>query len=288
MRRVDRARAPIVDFEHRATLQRRGDEDTGPVKGPANPAAFNLHPDLSTLPEEFPLTVEINAHPVAKLLCTPSNVQELGAGWVFGQGYAERAEDVRSATVRSNRVSVMIDSPGPGGAAWQMLFASGFDARQYCAPYLNQAGLTPLPGADQPGSWMMPSEIFVPIAGEVFAGFRDEQGQGGFHYAGATDGHQQSPAFRDVCRHNAVDKVVGWSLLRRIARERQVLCLSGRVSTDIVLKAWRAGFPVIATRSLPTAEAVGIAHVAGIAIVGRVLDGRRTVFSHPWRFRQTD
>jgi FdhD protein len=285
VRRFDRARPPLGFIDGGKAVRTNPADDTGPVAGATDVGVFNLHPDVQVLPEEFPLTIEINAHPVAKLLCTPSELQELGAGWVFGQGYAECADGIRSATVRGNRVSVMIDGPGPGGAAWKLLLAAGFDARQLCSPYLDQTGLVPLARDGETEGWTMPRDVFVTIAGEVFSAFRDERAPGGFHRAGATDGQQMSPAFRDVSRHNAVDKVVGWSLLRRIDRNSQVLCLSGRVSADIVLKAWRAGYPAIATRALPTAEAVEIAHVAGITIVGRVLDGRRTVFSHPWRLR---
>jgi formate dehydrogenase accessory protein FdhD len=62
-----------------------------------------------------------------------------------------------------------------------------------------------------------------------------------------------------------------------------VLCISGRVTADIVVKAWRAGFPAIATRSLPTGEAVDLAQFAGISIVGRVLDQRRSIYTNVWR-----
>lgn len=288
VRRFDRARPPIGNVDGKYGHSRSRDDETGPVGEIPRGATFNMHPDLDGLPEEHPLTVEINGRPVAKLLCTLSEVQELGAGWVYGQGYAGRAEEIRSVTARGNRVSVMIDAPGPGGAAWQMLFAAGFDARHLCAPYLDQAGLTPLVAQGVTDGWKMPRDVFLPIAAEVFEAFRDERGAGGFHLAGATDGHQMSPSYRDVSRHNAVDKVVGWSLLRRVDRERQILCLSGRVSADIVIKAWRAGFPAIATRSLPTAEAVELAHLAGILLVGRVLDNRRSVFTHPWRLQIND
>lgn len=285
LRRFDRARPPAGKIDGGLARAVPRDDDTGPVGEIAHPQAFNVRPELERLPEEHPLTVEINGRPVAKLLCTPHETQELGAGWVFGQGYAARAEDVRSVTVRGDRVSVMIDAPGPGGAAWKLLLAAGFDARHLCAPYLDQSGLEPLVGSDDANGWTMPRDVFLPIVAEVFQSFRDGHGAGGFHHAAASDGHQISPPFRDVSRHNSVDKVVGWSLLRRIVRERYILCLSGRVSADIVLKAWRAGFPAIATRSLPTAEAVELARLAGITVVGRVLDGRRSVFSHPWRLQ---
>jgi FdhD protein len=245
--------------------------------------AFNLHPDIDELPEEHPITIEINGHPVAKLICTPSELAELGAGWVLGQGYVDRADELRSVNPRSGRISVMIDAPGPGGAAWQVLMAAGFDARNLSVPDLSELGLRPLALKGLPEAWTMPREPFLAAVGSVFDAFRDERGSGGFHHAGATDGAQPGPTFRDISRHNAVDKVVGWSLLKRVDRHRQILCLSGRISADIVVKAWRAGFPAIATRSLPTAEAVELAHLGGIMLVGRVLDGRRSVFSHGWR-----
>jgi FdhD protein len=288
VRRFDRARPPIGNVNGKQRSLESRDDEAGPVGEVSPGAAFNVQPKLEQLPEEHPLTIEINGRPVAKLLCTPADVQELGAGWVFGQGYAGRADEIRSVTARESRVAVMIDAPGPGGAAWQMLLTAGFDARHLCAPYLNQAGLAPYVSNDETQDWSMSRDVFLPIVAEVFAAFRDERGSGGFHHASATDGHQMSPSFRDVSRHNAVDKVVGWSLLRRIVRERQILCVSGRVSADIVLKSWRAGFPAIATRSLPTAEAVELANVAGILLVGRVLDGRRTVYTHPWRLQIAD
>jgi FdhD protein len=89
---------------------------------------------------------------------------------------------------------------------------------------------------------------------------------------------------RDLNRHCAVDKVIGKSIVTRAYGEARMLLLSGRVSADIMFKAWRAGYLVVATRSLPTAEAIRIANAAGITVAGRVLDGRRSLYSNCWRF----
>jgi FdhD protein len=250
--------------------------------------AFNVHPGLDDLPKEHATSIEINGHPVATLLCTPSELAELGAGWVFGQGYAEHPNEIRSVNPRSNRISVMIDAPGPGGSAWRVLMTAGFDAEHLRVPELANVGLMPLAGRGAPGAWTMPRDVFLLSVTDIFTTFRDEGRAGGFHHAGVTDGRQTSPFMRDVSRHNAVDKVVGWALLRRVERQSQILCLSGRISADIVLKAWRAGFPAIASRSLPTAEAVELATLAGIMLVGRILDSRRSVFTHGWRLSLDD
>ena len=108
------------------------------------------------------------------------------------------------------------------------------------------------------------------------------------HHAAVADGDLTCAVARDFSRHNAVDKAIGWSLLEGLPGGVLMLCLSGRVSADIVFKAWRAEIPLVASRALPTAEAVELAHQAGIAVVGRVLDGRRAIYTHAWRVRQED
>jgi FdhD protein len=270
-------------FEGPRAHREKRDLASEPTDGRGVAPSFNLRPSIENLPEEHPITIEINGHPVAKLLCTPTALAELGAGWVFGQGFVERPEEIRSVNPRTERVSIMIDAPGPGGAAWQVLMAAGFDARNVMAPTLAELGLTPLEGRRTAGSWNMRPADFLSSVTSVYEAFRDERGAGGVHHAAAIDDHRMSPLMRDISRHNAVDKVVGWSLQRRVDRKRQILCISGRISADIVVKAWRAGFPAIVTRSLPTADAVELAHAARILLVGRVVDGRRSVYTHGWR-----
>jgi FdhD protein len=88
---------------------------------------------------------------------------------------------------------------------------------------------------------------------------------------------------RDVSRHNAVDKVIGWSLLNELPRTNLLLCVSGRISADIAFKAWRAGLTIVVSRSLPTRQAVALAEAQGLTLVGGEGEAARTVFSHPWR-----
>jgi FdhD protein len=245
--------------------------------------ALNTRPAFEELPEEHPVTLEINGRPVARLLCTPEHLRELGAGWVFGQGFIFEPAELGSVTARDGRISVMIDAPGPGGAGWGVLFAAGFDARHLCLPDLEELGLIQLPGANSAGAWRIERNAFIRGVEAQFEAFRDVRGAGGVHQAATTDGAVIGQPFPDLSRHNAVDKAVGSAILRGELLEGAILCVSGRISADIVLKAWRSGCSVVASRSLPTAEAVELAHLAGITLVGRVLDGRRAVYSHVWR-----
>jgi len=86
-------------------------------------------------------------------------------------------------------------------------------------------------------------------------------------------------ACEDIGRHNALDKAIGWGLMNGIDFAGCVLAATGRVSSEMVAKAARAGVRVVASLSVPTDLALGLAHAAGIAIVGRALSARPAVYA---------
>jgi FdhD protein len=245
---------------------------------------FNLRPSIDELPEEQSLTIEINGRPMATLLCSPPGTAELALGWSFAQGYFDDFDQVQRLTPYGARVSLMIDRPGPGGASWQELVATGFDASAIRSPR------TVLGASDDADtdSLRFDQTGFLTIAERIFSRFQGESGADAVHHAAVTDGDHVCAVSRDVCRHNAVDKVIGWSLTQRLERRRLVLCLSGRISADLAYKAIRAGFPIVASSTVPTCEAVELAHSARITLVGRVLEPCRTIYAHPWRLTADD
>jgi len=89
--------------------------------------------------------------------------------------------------------------------------------------------------------------------------------------------------FEDVGRHNAVDKVIGWTLFENKIEDSKVLIVSGRLSYEIISKAWRGKIPVIAAVSAPSSLAVYAANRLGITLLGFCRGKRATIYSHPQR-----
>lgn len=90
----------------------------------------------------------------------------------------------------------------------------------------------------------------------------------GIHGAALTDGDRLLIVAEDVGRHNAVDKVKGEALLRGIPTADRILLSTGRVSSEMLLKAARMEVPLICSRTSPTEMAVSLAEQLGITVVG--------------------
>lgn len=108
---------------------------------------------------------------------------------------------------------------------------------------------------------------------------------GGLHGAALCEADGTVLAIReDVGRHNAIDKLVGWSALARPwPCTGLVLVVSGRVSFEVVQKALAARIAVIVAVSAPTSLAVELARAAGVTLVGFVRGDRACVYAGPER-----
>src|SRR3989304_3711805 len=105
---------------------------------------------------------------------------------------------------------------------------------------------------------------------DLFAAAVHSREARGTHGAALSDGQELLVVAEDVGRHNAVDKVKGEALLRGIPTEDRLLLSTGRVSSEMLLKAARMGVPLVASRTSPTEMAVALAEQLNITVCGYV------------------
>lgn len=106
---------------------------------------------------------------------------------------------------------------------------------------------------------------------------------GCFHSAAISDGERILVFAEDIGRHNAVDKVIGCSILEEIPFTEKLMLVSCRVSSEIVSKCLRWGIPIIASRGAPTDLAIEIAETSGVTLVGFVRGDRLNVYTNTQR-----
>ena len=103
---------------------------------------------------------------------------------------------------------------------------------------------------------------------DLFGQARHYHASRGIHGAALADEDRLLVMAEDVGRHNAVDKVKGEAMRHGISTVDRVLLSTGRVSSEMLLKAARMGVPVVASRTSPTEMAVALAEQLGITVIG--------------------
>jgi FdhD protein len=106
---------------------------------------------------------------------------------------------------------------------------------------------------------------------------------GGVHSAAVADLDRIIFFCEDIGRHNAVDKIAGQCLVDGVSLEDKVLITSGRLSSEMLLKAAKLQLPLLISRSAPTSLSIELAEALNITLVGFVRGRRMNIYTHAWR-----
>jgi FdhD protein len=228
---------------------------------------------------EEPLEIRINGRPVAVTMRTPAHDEELALGFCLSEGLQPR--DARLPDdLAANTVDV--DAPAFDPARLQRSFYTSSSCG-VCGKGALEAVSVEAPRVE--------SELRLPLSLVASLPDRLRESQaafaatGGLHATGLFSGAGELLCVReDVGRHNAMDKVVGWAFREQLLPlSEHVLCVSGRLSFELVQKAAVAGCPVLVAVGAPSSLAVDLAADRGITVCGFVRGGSVNVYTEPWR-----
>jgi FdhD protein len=228
---------------------------------------------------EEPLEIRIGGSPVAVTMRTPGHDEELALGFALSEGLrptdARMPDDLAANTVE-------LDAPAfdPGR------LTRNFYTSSSCG-VCGKGALAAVAVESRPitGDLCVAAESIVALPDRLRAAQPAFAATGGLHATGLFDERGDLLCLReDVGRHNAMDKVIGWAFREdRLPLSRAVLCVSGRLSFELVQKAAVAGCPLLVAVGAPSSLAVELARDRGVTLCGFVRGGRLNVYSEPWR-----
>ncbi len=228
---------------------------------------------------EEPLEIRIGGRPVAVTMRTPGHDEELAVGFCLSEGLEPRAARL-PADLAANVVEV--DAPGfdPGRLLRSFYTSSSCGV---CGKGALEA--IAVEAARVEGGPVVPSQLVTALPGKLRAAQAAFDATGGLHATGLFSADGELLCLReDVGRHNALDKVIGWSHgAGMLPLADRLLCVSGRLSFELVQKAAVAGCPILVAVGAPSSLAVELARDRGITLCGFVRDGRVNVYAEPWR-----
>ena len=225
---------------------------------------------------EEPLEIRIHGEAVAVTMRTPGHDEELALGFCLTEGLAPRRAEL-PPDLAANTVDVEADG-APSKRNFYTTSSCGV-----CGKGALEAVAVEAPRVE--------SDVRVPmqLLAELPQRLREAQAAfevtGGLHATGLfTPAGELLCVREDVGRHNAMDKVIGWAFLANaLPLGRTLLCVSGRLSFELVQKAAVAGCPLLVAVGAPSSLAVELAADRGITLCGFVRDGRVNVYTEPWR-----
>ena len=227
---------------------------------------------------ETSLNGAVSVRSVSVTMRTPGHDFELAVGFLFSEGILRDREEVQEVTYcRSgaglqeyNVVTVRLKE---GVALDPDLLNRNFYTTSSCGvcgkaslEAVEVRGCEPLPD----GGLQLEAHALPRMPETLLEGQKGFRRTGGLHAAGLFDAQGNVMALReDVGRHNAVDKIVGQSLLEgRVPLHDRVLVVSGRTSFEILQKALAAGIPAVVAVGAPSTLAVELARRFNVTLIG--------------------
>jgi len=223
---------------------------------------------------EMPFSIRVNGRELATMMCTPVKLRELTLGFLAFERFIDSIDDVKSIEVDEEEGEAHVELNKPLIQIERRVFTSGcgggitfhLDIHDY-PPIRTSRVLDPL---------TIPGLIEKLTAAAVL--YRQSRG---IHTAALSDGEELIAVAEDVGRHNALDKLRGETLEKRIDTRDLILVGTGRISSEMLRKAARMNVPFVVSRTSPTSLSIAVAKRLGITLVGYARPGRFTVYSHP-------
>jgi FdhD protein len=230
---------------------------------------------------EEPLEIRIGGQPVAVTMRTPGHDEELALGFCLSEGLRPREARLPD-DLAANTVDV--DAPGFDPARLQRSFYTSSSCG-VCGKGALEAVAVEAPRVES--ELRLPLSLIVSLPDRLREAQAAFAATGGLHATGLFSADGEPLCVReDVGRHNALDKAVGWAFREQLLPVGEhVLCVSGRLSFELVQKAAVAGCPVLVAVGAPSSLAVDLAVDRGVTLCGFVRDGSANVYTESWRIQ---
>jgi FdhD protein len=227
---------------------------------------------------EEPLEIRVDGSPLAVTMRTPDHDFELALGFLYGEGLIDGPRPV-GLTEDFAVNTVEVTGPltrDPAARSFYTTSSCGVCGKGALEEVAVHAPALP-DGPEIPRALLadLPERLRQP-------GFART---GGLHATGLFTVEGELLLVReDVGRHNAMDKVIGRALEDGLLPLHPfVLCVSGRLSFELVQKAAVAGAPILVGVGAPTSLAVSLADDRGMTLAGFARRGSVNVYTRPER-----
>lgn len=227
---------------------------------------------------EVPLTLRLNGREIITLLASDDALDYLAVGFLKAEGFVTRREDVISVRVDPSGEAVDVEAAAVDPLAEKLLERRAVTSGCGKGTTFTHAIDALQAKAAPPGPLVSVAQVRK-LVQELLRGSDLYRQAGGVHSAALATPEAIAIFRDDIGRHNAVDKIHGECFWRGIPVDDKILLTTGRISSEILVKAAKLGVAVLVSRSSPTELALELAARTGITVIGQVRGGGLTVYA---------
>jgi FdhD protein len=226
------------------------------------------------VPGEMEFAIYVNSKELVSILCTPVKLNCLVLGFLYNDGIISSVDDVVGMRVCEDDALADVK-------------IKNTDFKLPTVRTLTSGcggGVTFKTGVQKVESNIV---ISPQVVFNLMKQFQERMGLyrfcGGVHTSALANPESILIVSEDIGRHNTLDKIQGECMLRKLSAENGILISTGRVSSEMLIKAAKMRCPVIISRTSATERSISIAREMGITLIGYARGGHLFVYSHPER-----
>lgn len=234
--------------------------------------------------QEMPLTIFLNEKEIVTLLCTGTHLEALAIGFLKSEGLIDKREHIRDVIVDEAKGTFSITLANDPVMEEKLLFKRVITSGCGKGTIFYQAIDSLLTQKIESPLILTADKIFLLMSQLNQQATLYKKTRGVHNAALATP--ETIVLFRsDIGRHNAVDMICGTCFLDNIPLEDKILLTTGRITSEVLLKAAKMRTPFLISPNVATHHAITLAQDIGITLIGDVRGNKLIVYTHPERVR---
>jgi FdhD protein len=229
------------------------------------------------VPGESPLTLYVDGREIVTLMTIGAHPEALALGYLRNQRFVDRLEQIKSVTVDHHTESVQVTTRD-GIEGWdeklkKRTVTTGCGQGTVFSCTLDKLYTIRLPDIKVRQSMIYDLLNNISDQNTIY------RRSGAVHGCALCEGAESLMYTEDVGRHNAADAISGYMWLDGISGSDKIFYTTGRLTSEIVMKAAHMGIAVLLSRSGVTHMGLELAQELGVTMIARA-KGRHFLVYH--------
>ena len=236
----------------------------------------------TTVIQEVPLTIYLNGDEVVTLMCTGKYARFLAVGFLKSEGLITNRNQLKDIHVeeRPERLMVRVETSHDSFKLQRL----GRTITSGCGKGTSfERNVQTIASTTVTAQLNVTPEQILQLAAELDQRSTLYRATGGCHNASLATLERILIFREDIGRHNAIDMICGECFLGKIPTKDKLIVCTGRIASEILLKAMRLGVPVLVSGSAATRLSIDLARRTNMTLIGRVRHGHMVVYNHAGR-----